>query len=124
LHIGSPAATGTTGSRSTSGTSGSGTASSLWSLSNLFGTHDSGGYVPKGIFSNAGATEFMLDARSTKAMERIVGGQLNQSNIMRAAQSGGQVVWNDNRRFDGTYTEDIRRENRKDTMRVLSEVLQ
>ena len=105
--------------------SSSGTASPTWSIGGLFGTQDSGGYTPKGIYRMAwdGNTEFTLNGPSTKAMERIVGGRLNQANIMQAAMRGGngQATLNYNARFDGEVTTAMRRAVKKDIDAAISE---
>lgn len=88
------------------GSSQSSPASSTWSFANLFGTKDTGGYVDKSIQKMAwdGRTEFVLANPTMKSLEKLVGGKLTQSNILQAAQRGGQYIIQNNQRFDGEIT--------------------
>jgi hypothetical protein len=58
----------------------------------------------------------------TRAAERVLGGQLNQQMLMSALGGGRRVVWQDQRRFSGEYTNSMRRAQRADTLAVLNEV--
>lgn len=81
-----------------------------------------GGYTHGELVQTHGV-EFVTNPFTTRALERLIGGRLNQQNLVAAvAGGGGSVVWNDQRRFSGEYTKSMRRENHKDTIGILKEV--
>lgn len=83
-----------------------------------------GGYASGIVQTGERGVEWIASHSTTRAAEQIVGGRLTQENVLAAMMGrGGQVVWNDNRRFDGAYTNEIRRENRKDTLAILSRAM-
>ncbi len=112
------------GSVGSTATASGGTASSTWSLGNLFGTRDSGGYVNKGLYRMAwnGNTEFVANGPTTRALEKMVGSKLTQENLLAAA-GGGQYTINNNSRFSGEYTNSMRRAVKQDTRQAVSETL-
>ena len=86
---------------------------------------DSGGYVSRGLYRMAwdGAPEFVLSNRTTRAAERIVGGQLNQDNftnmlsLFEGLRNG--VTYNDNRNFDSDVSARLRRDLQRDMQETL-----
>lgn len=83
-----------------------------------------GGYTSGVVQTGERGVEWIASHSTTRAAEQIVGGRLTQENVLAAMMGrGGQVVWNDMRRFDGSYTQEIRRENRKDTLAILSRAM-
>lgn len=104
------------------GTATGGTASPLWP------GYASGGYASKGIYRLAEqGTEFVMNNRTTKAAERIVGGQLSQENMLQALSMFGAakqgLSYNDNRRFNSGISARDRRAIRQDTFEVVQKVL-
>jgi hypothetical protein len=82
-----------------------------------------GGYTYGEVIQTHGV-EFVTNPATTRALERMVGGRLNQQNLIAAVAGGGQtsVQWNDNRRFSSEYTKSMRREVQQDTLEVLKQV--
>lgn len=82
-----------------------------------------GGYASGIVRTGEAGYEYVLSHTTTKAAEAVIGGRLTQESLMSAlmgsARGGASVVWNDQRRFDGSYTNEIRRANREDTLRLL-----
>jgi hypothetical protein len=83
----------------------------------------SGGYAAGLVRTGEAGYEYVMSHSTTKAAEAVIGGRLTQESLMAAlmgsARGGASVVWNDQRRFDGSYTNDIRRANREDTLQLL-----
>jgi hypothetical protein len=85
-------------------------------------TRDAGGYAERGIYRIAwnGAREFVMSGQTTRAAERVIGGQLTQQSLMRAIASGrGNVTWNDHRRFDSRLSLADRDAILEDTKQIL-----
>jgi len=81
-----------------------------------------GGYTFGGLIQSH-PQEFVTNPATTRALERMIGGRLNQQNLIAAVSGGGQnITLNDSRRFDGTYTKSMRREVRESTLETLREV--
>jgi hypothetical protein len=81
-----------------------------------------GGYTYGEVIQTHGI-EFVTNPATTRALERMIGGRLNQQNLIAAVSGGGQnITLNDSRRFDGTYTKAMRREVRDSTLETLREV--
>jgi hypothetical protein len=79
------------------------------------GSRASGGYVTDGIY-RMHDDEFVLNKNTTRAVERMAGGNLNQQAVLRALSGGrGQMVIYDNRRFDGRITAADRADIRRST---------
>lgn len=75
-----------------------------------------GGYVNNELIQTHGV-EFVTSASTTRALERLIGGRLNQQNLVAAvAGVGNNVTWNDQRRFDGTYNKNMKRQVENDTI--------
>lgn len=76
----------------------------LNSLSTTNPTRDMGGYVTKGLYRMAwdGNREFVLSSSTTRAAERLLGGNLSQELIMSAFRGGigTQANYYDQRRID------------------------
>lgn len=70
----------------------------------LFDTHQIGGYGP-GIVGRG--DEFILNPRSTRAAESLIGARLNQNNLLAAMR--GNVTLNDQRRFYGGISPEEKR---------------
>ena len=63
-----------------------------------------------------------MSANTTKAAERIIGGQLSQQALLAAMAGGGggkSITWNDHRRFDGRIGIAERRAIMEDTKAVI-----
>lgn len=85
--------------------------------------HAAGGYTSGIVRTGELGEEFILSNRSTRALEKMIGGRLNQQNVISAIR-GGQIVWNDMRRFSGEYTSSMRREIRRDTSAAIGDFLE
>lgn len=84
-------------------------------------THDYSGYAYSGLYHMAanGIRQFVMGGNATKVAERVIGGQLDERSLMRAMMSGGQITWNDNRRFDSRLSLADRRAITEDTLAIL-----
>lgn len=85
-------------------------------------TRDLGGYVNKGIYRMAwnGVPEFVMSGATTRAAERVIGGQLNQQSVMRALTSGrGNVTLNYQPRIDSEVSLQTRRAIEDDIMQTI-----
>jgi hypothetical protein len=81
-----------------------------------------GGYTYGEVIQTHGV-EFVTNPATTRALERMVGGRLNQQNLIAAVAGGGpNITLNDSRRFSGEYTKSMRREVRQTTLEALNEV--
>lgn len=81
-----------------------------------------GGYVHDNQVIQTHGTEFVASQTTTRALERLVGGRLNQNNLVGAVAGNQSIQLNDSRRFSGEYTKSMRREIQKDTLETLREV--
>lgn len=89
---------------------------------NVRGSRASGGYVSDGLY-RMHDHEYVLNKNTTKALERMVGGNLNQQSALAALSArGGQITYTDNRRFDGRITAADREDLRRMTEIQLAEV--
>lgn len=90
--------------------------------------HDYTGYAYSKVYKMAdnGQKQFVMSGSMTKLAEQMLGGQLNQQNVLStmAGGVGGRVVWNDRRRFSGEYTKSMRNAGQRDTLDLLSKVLE
>ena len=86
------------------------------------GSRATGGYVNNELIQTHGI-EFVTSASTTRALERMIGGRLNQQNLVSAVAAGSNVQWNDQRRFSGEYTKSMRREVQRDTIDIMKKVL-
>jgi hypothetical protein len=85
---------------------------------------DQGGYVGPGIFRVERGREFVMDPQTTRAAERMIGGQLNQQSLMRALVSGrGQVTLHYQPRIDGRISVADRRALLQDTLQAIRQEL-
>ena len=86
-----------------------------------------GGYSSGLVRTGEQGIEFVMSNRTTRAAENIIGGRLTQDSLIAALMNSGagkgSLVWNDQRRFDGQYTNEIRRAVRDDTLSMLEEAL-
>ena len=80
-----------------------------------------GGYTPNGVIRTHPG-EFVATAGATRALERLVGGRLNQQNLVAVASGGSSVQWNDQRRFSGEYTKGMKRQVQQDTLDTIGKV--
>lgn len=81
-----------------------------------------GGYASGLINTGERGVEYVMANSTTRAAEAMIGGRLTQEGLMSALAGAGSrqsVTWNDQRRFDGAYTNEIRRANRADTLELL-----
>ena len=77
-----------------------------------------------GLFKGAeSGREFVMNNRTTKAAESIIGGKLTQERLLQALAGGRNVSYHDARRFDASVSANDRRMIRNDTMLMLSEAL-
>ena len=77
-----------------------------------------------GLFKGAeNGREFVMNNRTTKAAESIIGGKLTQERLLQALAGGRNVSYHDARRFDASVSANDRRMIRNDTMLMLSEAL-
>jgi len=75
-------------------------------------TRDSGGYADKGLYRMAwnGQREFVMSGSMTRAAEKVIGGQLNQANLVQAltaAQSMRQATYLDQRKLYQAPSKDM-----------------
>lgn len=113
---------GTAGRTATTATSTQSSGSFLDRMfPNLFPKRQSGGYVGRGVYE-LHDKEFVLNARTTKMLENMIGGRLSQQNVMGSARGGG-VTWNDERRFYAGVKPEERRMITDDTMEILAEAI-
>jgi len=91
-----------------------------------YGPQATGGYVGYGTYSiEKGKKEFILNDSSTRLAEKLIGGSLNQSNLLAAlSQGGGGVGYSDHRvlQFSGV-TESDRAAIRRDVYKITREVM-
>lgn len=98
------------------------------------GTRAFGGYATFGNYrlgdsgsGGKGPDEFVMSGATTQAAERLIGGRLNQANLLMALAgskgSGSSITWNDNRRFDSRLSLADRRAIMEDTKQVIREML-
>jgi hypothetical protein len=82
----------------------------------------SGGYAGFGTYRlGEQGTEYVLDARTTRAAEVAAGGRLTQTRMLNAlAGRGGNVTWNDHRRFDSRLSVADRRAIQQDNMATMA----
>src|SRR6185503_284668 len=81
-----------------------------------------GGYTAGLVRTGERGYEYVMTHNTTRAAEAMIGGRLTQEGLMSALAGAGSrqsVTWNDQRRFDGSYTNEIRRANRADTLELL-----
>ncbi len=87
-----------------------GTASGIPSSGAPF--HDYTGYAYSGLYRMAGdgKKQFVLGGDATSTAEKLIGGSLNQDNLLRALSTGSskRVEYNDYRRMDGPTSKDER----------------
>jgi hypothetical protein len=84
--------------------------------------YDTGGYTPSGIIKTHHG-EFITTPGTTGALEQLIGGRLNQQNLIAAVAGGGSnVQWNDQRRFSGEYTKSMKRQVERDTLATIEKV--
>lgn len=99
----------------------------LGSLSASVPGRADGGYTAGLVRTGERGYEYVMAHDTTRAAESMIGGRLTQQGLLTALQGmggGSSVVWNDQRRFDGTYTNAMREQVRKDTRAVLRRELQ
>lgn len=68
----------------------------------------SGGYASGIILTGEEGPEFVLDAQTTRAAERAIGGRLTQQNVLGARGGGGQVAVHQNFTFHGDMSSEMR----------------
>lgn len=125
-----------TSSGGSSGTSSGNIVSSTWQKLldswNSLVTRDAGGYVQRGVYKMAwdGKPEFVLNGPTTKAAEKLIGGNLTQENVMRALVGRGaqnnnstNVEYNDHRRIDQPMSKWSKREYEDTARNVLVDIL-
>ncbi len=83
-----------------------------------------GGYVDYGLYQMH-PHEFVLTDQTTSIFERAASGRLTQQKVISMLLSGGgggngQVVWNDNRKFDSRLSMEDRETIRQDTLKTLA----
>lgn len=81
-----------------------------------------GGYTAGLVRTGERGVEWIASHNTTRAAEAMIGERLTQEGLLSALAGAGSkqsVTWNDQRRFDGSYTNEIRRANRKDTLELL-----
>lgn len=81
-----------------------------------------GGYTAGLVNTGERGVEWIANHNTTRAAEAMIGGRLTQEGLLSALAAGtgkSSVTWNDQRRFDGSYTNEIRRANRRDTLDLL-----
>jgi hypothetical protein len=87
-----------------------------------------GGYTAGLVRTGERGYEYVMSHDTTRAAEGVIGGRLTQQGLLAALQGmgggGSGVVWNDQRRFSGEYTNAMREMVRKDTRAVLRRELQ
>ena len=85
-----------------------------------------GGYTAGLVRTGEKGYEYILSHNTARAAENIIGGRLTQDSLLAALMNSGgnkNVVWQDQRRFSGEYSNAMRREVRNDTQRYLVEAL-
>jgi hypothetical protein len=85
-----------------------------------------GGYAAGLIRTGERGYEYVMSHNTTQAAENMIGGRLTQQGLLAAlaGMGGGRsLVWNDVRRFDGSYTNAMREMVRKDTQEILERML-
>lgn len=114
-----------TSTTSTTSTSTGGWAALQNSWKNYWG-HASGGYVSTdGMYRLAEqGKEFVLSNPATRAAEKIIGGQLNQENLVRALSLAGarNTTYVDQRRMERSLGKDDRNAYRQGALDVLGEL--
>jgi len=106
-----------------------GTTGSLTNVTGVgVGTKDTGGYAERGLYRMAwnGQREFVLGGSSTRAAEKIIGGNLSQENLLRALSGMGaskQANYYDQRRMQVPLSKDQREMYKRGAMEALQEVL-
>jgi hypothetical protein len=91
--------------------------STLGGLSNITPPGRSlGGYTSGLVRTGEAGLEYVLNAQTTRAMERLLGGRITQHSLLMKASGGSSgIVWNDQRRFSGEYTGAMRRQVQRDS---------
>ncbi|MDQ3004337.1 MAG: hypothetical protein M3R47_02995 [Chloroflexota bacterium] len=101
----------------------SGSSGSTGGATSNYPGYAEGGYASGLINTGERGAEYIMTHNTTRAAEAMIGGRLTQEGLLSAlAGAGGNrqsVTWNDQRRFDGAYTNEIRRANRADTLELL-----
>ena len=77
--------------------------------------------APGLFFGGEQGREYVMNNKTTRAAESIIGGKLSQENLL-AAISRGRVQYNDNRRFEATPSPFDRRKMRDEMVTALSGV--
>lgn len=95
-------------------------------LGNPAGSNAAGGYMPPGTY-RIHKKEFVLNAESTGAAERLMGESLSQSNLLAALAGGnrqsGGFTYQDNRVFSRGLTPEEKLQIRRETENLLMEVV-
>ena len=89
------------------------------------GTRAEGGYAGYGTYKlGERGYEWVATHDTTRAAENMIGGRLTQQGFLAMLAGGGRsVVWNDVRRFDGAYTNQMREMVRKDPEETIERML-
>jgi len=95
----------------------------IQSLLGMIPVKDNGGKIGKGMFRNAGANEFVMNSRTTRAAEGIIGGTLTQQRLIAAMGGGKRINYHDHRRIDSSLSAGDRRAIVNDTMSALASAL-
>ncbi len=85
-----------------------------------------GGYIGTGLFMGGEqGREFVLSNSTTRAAESVMGGALNQQNLIRALAGGGnkRVSYYDARKFDSVPSTETRRMMKEEILSALAGAL-
>ncbi len=83
-----------------------------------------GGYAGAGIYKmGERGHEFVMNHATTRAAERMMGGQLTQDRLLSSLAGGRNINYNDHRRIDSRLSSSDRRVIRNDVMTALAEGL-
>ena len=96
-------------------------------LLNPTGARSAGGYLGPGFYQTH-QNEYVLNAGTTQAAERLAGGRLTQESILASMAAGGagsgkQIVYNDYRTFGQGVSEADRLAIRQDTLELMEGVI-
>ena len=96
-------------------------------LLNPTGARSSGGYIGPGTYQTH-ANEYVLNAGTTEAAERLAGGRLTQESILASMAAGGagsgkQIIYNDYRTFGQGVSQADRLAIRQDTLELMEGVI-
>lgn len=93
-------------------------------ISGMTGFADGGMITDNGIFRGGErGREFVMSNATTRAAERVIGGQMTQQNLLAALAGGRRITYTDNRRIDSRLSASDRRVLRDDVMSAIAKGL-